>query len=82
MDIVLVTIWLFAGVSILYVVHFGLYLMGANLYDVWQERRAALRGAPHRVLSGEECAATAISVACPLTDVPGLRAGRMHRRRR
>ena len=44
MDIPLVIFWLFAGVSILYVVHFGLYLVGANFYDVWQQRRRGVRG--------------------------------------
>ncbi len=30
---------IFAVVSTLYVVHFGIYLVGANFYDVWQFRR-------------------------------------------
>jgi poly-beta-1,6-N-acetyl-D-glucosamine synthase len=31
--------FIFAASSIFYVIHFGLYLVGANLYDVWQFRR-------------------------------------------
>lgn len=30
---------IFAVVSTLYVVHFGVYLVGANFYDIWQFRR-------------------------------------------
>lgn len=30
---------IFAVVSTLYVVHFGIYLVGANFYDIWQFRR-------------------------------------------
>ncbi|GGH91533.1 hypothetical protein ACFFGR_18680 [Arthrobacter liuii] len=44
MDIALMIFWLFAGVSILYVVHFGLYLAGANFYDIWQQRRKGMTG--------------------------------------
>ncbi len=54
MDIALVIFWLFAGVSILYVMHFGLYLVGANFYDVWQQRRKGIAGVrlPVRVRAG------------------------------
>lgn len=31
--------YIFAGASTLYVVHFGIYLIGANFYDMWQFRR-------------------------------------------
>lgn len=31
--------YLFAAISTLYVLHFGFYLVGANLYDIWQARR-------------------------------------------
>jgi biofilm PGA synthesis N-glycosyltransferase PgaC len=72
MDFALVIFWLFAGVSILYVVHFGLYLVGANLYDVWQQRRKSMRGVRLPVEYEAECAATATWTrpACP--EVPGL----------
>jgi len=39
MDILSGLFYLFAMVSTLYVVHFGLYLVGANFYDIWQYRR-------------------------------------------
>jgi cellulose synthase/poly-beta-1,6-N-acetylglucosamine synthase-like glycosyltransferase len=39
MDIQVVLFYLFAVVSTLYVVHIGIYLIGANLYDIWQYRR-------------------------------------------
>jgi biofilm PGA synthesis N-glycosyltransferase PgaC len=35
----LVAFYIFAVVSTLYVIHFGIYLVGANFYDVWQFRR-------------------------------------------
>ena len=76
MDIMLVIFWLFAGVSILYVVHFGLYLVGANFYDVWQQRRKRLRTVQfpvqHDVRYEAECAATAISTRRARPEVPGL----------
>ena len=31
--------WLFAVTSTLYVLHLGLYLAGANVYDIWRYRR-------------------------------------------
>lgn len=34
-----VLFWTFASVSTLYVLHLGFYLVGANLYDIWQFRR-------------------------------------------
>jgi poly-beta-1,6-N-acetyl-D-glucosamine synthase len=64
--------YLFAGVSLLYVVHFGMYLVGANFYDVWQQRRK------HRVApivprwAFEECAATATVTGRHRAEVPGL----------
>lgn len=61
MDFALVIFWLFAGVSILYVMHFGLYLVGANFYDVWQQRRKRLLGVQRPVRFETECAATALS---------------------
>lgn len=73
MDIALVAIWLlFVSVSILYVVHFGLYLMGANLYDVWQQRRKRLSGVRLPVQYEAECAATANSTHRARPEVPGL----------
>ena len=39
MDILSGLFYLFAMVSTLYIVHFGLYLVGANFYDIWQYRR-------------------------------------------
>ena len=39
MDVGSVIFYLFAIVSTLYVVHFGVYLTGANIYDMWQLRR-------------------------------------------
>ncbi len=72
MDFVLVVSWLFIGVSILYVVHFALYLMGANFYDVWQQRRKSLVSAWYPGRNREECAATAASADGSLTEVPGL----------
>jgi cellulose synthase/poly-beta-1,6-N-acetylglucosamine synthase-like glycosyltransferase len=41
-----IVFYIFAAVSTLYVVHFGLYLVGANFYDIWQYRRK------HRMASG------------------------------
>ncbi len=72
MDIVLATIWLFGGVSIVYVAHFGLYLVGANFYDVWQQRRKGLRGVRLSVQREAECAATATSTHRAPKEVPGL----------
>ena len=64
MDIVLVIFRLFAGVSILYVVHAGHYLVGANFYGVWQQRQKRLRTVQspvqYDVRDEAECAATAI----------------------
>lgn len=39
MDIVNEFFFLFAAMSTLYVVHLGLYLVGANFYDIWQDQR-------------------------------------------
>lgn len=73
MDIALVIFWLFAGVSILYVVHFGLYLVGANFYDVWQQRRKSMWGGVRLPNASEpECAATAIWSRSGPSEVPGL----------
>ncbi|MDN4645939.1 glycosyltransferase family 2 protein [Arthrobacter sp. PsM3] len=72
MDIPLVIFWLFAVVSILYVVHFGLYLVGANFYDVWQQRRKRMRGVRLPVEYEAECAATATWTRRALPEVPGL----------
>jgi poly-beta-1,6-N-acetyl-D-glucosamine synthase len=71
-DIALVIFWLFAGVSILYVVHFGLYLVGANFYDIWQQRRKGLRGVRLPVEYEAECAASAIWTTRAIPEVPGL----------
>lgn len=35
--------YIFAAVSTIYVAHIGLYLMGANVYDMWQFRRKHYR---------------------------------------
>lgn len=72
MDIALVIFWLFAGVSILYVVHFGLYLVGANFYDIWQQRRKGRRRARLPIQYEAECAATATWTRRALPEVPGL----------
>ncbi|MET1089221.1 MAG: glycosyltransferase family 2 protein [Arthrobacter sp.] len=72
MDFALLVFWLFAGVSILYVVHFGLYLVGANLYDVWQQRRKGISGVRLPVGYEAECAATATWTRRALPEVPGL----------
>lgn len=40
MDISMVAFYLFGIASTIYIVHFGIYLVGANLYDIWQSRRA------------------------------------------
>ena len=72
MDIALVIFWLFAAVSILYVVHFGLYLVGANFYDVWQQRRQAMKSVRQAVHHEAECAATATWTRRALPEVPGL----------
>ena len=72
MDIALVIFWLFAGVSILYVVHFGLYLVGANFYDVWQQRRKGMTSVRLPVQYEAECAATATWTRRALPEVPGL----------
>ena len=72
MDIALLIFWLFAGVSILYVVHFGLYLAGANFYDVWQQRRKGIRGVRLPTAFQPECAATATWTRRALPEVPGL----------
>ncbi len=72
MDIALVIFWLFAGVSILYVVHFGLYLVGANFYDVWQQRRKGMVGVRLPKEHEPECAATATWTRADLPEVPGL----------
>src|SRR5260370_24148328 len=39
MDIQTLLFYLFAVASTLYIVHFGFYLTGANLYDIWQFKR-------------------------------------------
>ena len=72
MDIALLVFWLFAGVSILYVVHFGLYLAGANFYDIWQQRRKGLSGVRLPTPYQPECAATATWRRRALPEVPGL----------
>ncbi|WP_168796486.1 glycosyltransferase family 2 protein [Arthrobacter echini] len=72
MDFALVIFWLFAGVSILYVVHFGLYLVGANIYDVWQERRRSRPGVRLPAAHEPESAATAVWDRRALPEVPGL----------
>lgn len=72
MDIALLVFWLFAGVSILYVVHFGLYLAGANFYDIWQQRRKGLSGIRLPTPYQPECAATATWTRRALPEVPGL----------
>lgn len=72
MDVALIVFWLFAAVSILYVMHFGLYLVGANFYDVWQQRRRRLRGTRRSLEYEAECAATATWTRRALPEVPGL----------
>ena len=70
MDLALVIFWLFAVVSILYVVHFGLFLVGANFYDVWQQRRKGMRGVRLPPAYEAECAATATWTRRALPEVP------------
>lgn len=72
MDFALLVFWLFAGVSILYVVHFGLYLAGANFYDVWQQRRKGITGVRLPAAYQPECAATATWTRKGFPEVPGL----------
>jgi biofilm PGA synthesis N-glycosyltransferase PgaC len=72
MDFALLVFWLFAGVSILYVVHFGLYLAGANFYDVWQQRRKGIKGVRLPAAYQPECAATATWTRKGFPEVPGL----------
>lgn len=43
MDYSTLMFYVFAIVSTLYILHFGFYLVGANIYDVWQARRHHLR---------------------------------------
>ena len=43
MGIAIVIFWLFAGVGILYVVHYVLYLVHANFDDVWHQRLKGTR---------------------------------------
>ncbi|MGF9646924.1 glycosyltransferase family 2 protein [Pseudarthrobacter oxydans] len=72
MDFALLVFWLFAGVSILYVVHFGLYLAGANFYDVWQQRRKGMKGVRLPAAYQPECAVTATWTRKGFPEVPGL----------
>ena len=72
MDPALVIFWLFACVSILYVVHFGRSLVGANFYDVWQQRRKGMSGVRLPAAYEPECAATATWTRRALPEVPGL----------
>lgn len=72
MDFALLVFWLFAGVSILYVVHFGLYLAGANFYDVWQQRRKGITGVRLPAAYQPECAVTATWTRKGFPEVPGL----------
>jgi cellulose synthase/poly-beta-1,6-N-acetylglucosamine synthase-like glycosyltransferase len=46
MDTLNVLFYLFAGISTLYIVHFGLYLIGANFYDIWQYKRFMRKSIP------------------------------------
>ena len=48
MDFGTVIFYIFAGVSLLYVMHFGFYLIGANAYDIWQLRRKRQLSREHR----------------------------------
>jgi poly-beta-1,6-N-acetyl-D-glucosamine synthase len=64
--------YLFAGVSFMYVVHFGLYLVGANCYDIWQHRRKHHLGQDQPPQPWDECAATATYVQSYPPEVPGL----------
>ena len=72
MDFALLVFWLFAGVSILYLVHFGLYLAGANFYDVWQQRRKGIKGVRLPATYQPECAGTATWTRKGFPEVPGL----------
>jgi cellulose synthase/poly-beta-1,6-N-acetylglucosamine synthase-like glycosyltransferase len=72
MDLASLHFYLFAGVSLLYVVHFGLYLVGANFYDIWQHRRKHVLGRASRPRTWAECAATATGPEPHPAEVPGL----------
>ena len=72
MDVARLHFYLFAGVSLLYVVHFGLYLVGANFYDVWQQRRKHRAGRRSFREFDAECAATAVWSNRTRPEVPGL----------
>jgi len=39
MDLLNILFYVFAAISTIYIVHFGLYLVGANFYDIWQYKR-------------------------------------------
>jgi biofilm PGA synthesis N-glycosyltransferase PgaC len=72
-DLGTVLFYVFAGVSLLYVLHFAVYLVGANFYDVWQQRRKS-RPAPWAPPGwlDQECAATATWPRRFAPEVPGL----------
>ncbi len=72
MDLASLHFYLFAGVSLMYVLHFGLYLVGADVYDVWQHRRKHVLGRPTRSRAWAECAATATGPEPHPAEVPGL----------
>lgn len=72
MDMKMLIIWIFAGVSTLYVVHFGLHLVGANFYDVWQQRRKAHSGLAHTGRRKVLTTATAASITPTRPEVPRL----------
>lgn len=46
MDMQTLLLYVFGAISALYVIHFGLYLTGANLYDIWQFKRLGHRLLP------------------------------------
>jgi biofilm PGA synthesis N-glycosyltransferase PgaC len=72
MDFGSVQFYLFAGVSVMYVVHFGLYLIGANFYDIWQHRRKHRLGRRTPFDTGPEHAATATWTESYPDEIPGL----------
>jgi biofilm PGA synthesis N-glycosyltransferase PgaC len=72
MDLARLHFYLFAGVSFLYVLHFGMYLVGANFYDIWQYRRKNRIRPSASDETGRECAATATWARPYIAEVPGL----------
>lgn len=50
MDLNTFLFYLFTITSVIYITHLGFYLMGANLYDIWQARRRAHKQLPQAII--------------------------------